>query len=313
MQDFSLKYTKLQMIIIGALFVIDVIWLNVANIKFYYDINDWLLIGLVLSFLSIVIYAYGKHNPNPSIITLYKFCLILFLFNFFAEIFCYLLYTLKEPLADPWLAALDAKIGFHAPDLVYWFEERPLLHKISGVIYDTFMSQFLIIFFYLALRNQLVDLEQFVMIYFIAILVTFSIAKFYPAAGPSYWYQFEINPEASRAVKRIFELRDQILDLRVVDGIVTFPSYHTTAAILYAFALRHQSKLIFIPATILNGLMIFSCLVNGGHYLVDLFAGMAVFAVAYLIEKRLSFYYERARKNQRPSLSKKPALTKQEV
>jgi len=56
---------------------------------------------------------------------------------------------------------------------------------------------------------------------------------------------------------------------------------------MFAYTFRHERKLIFIPILLLNGLMIFSCLSQGGHYLMDIFGGIAVFGVVAGIEKWL--------------------------
>jgi len=272
MTDFSLKYTKIQVAIIALVGFIDIIWINFSNITFYYDKQDWFYIGLLLTFLTVVIYFYEKANPHPVVISLYKLCLILFAFNFVAEILCYLAYTTNFPLADSFLASLDESLGFHAPDYVNWFRDHPIMFKISYFIYNTFTYQFLIIFFYLGLRKDLYDLEQLVMLNIFALLLTILIGGFFPAASAPFWYNYAPEPVEARAIAHMFELRNLIVDTRVVDGIITFPSYHTTMAVVYAFVLRNQKKYVFIPVLILNILMIFTCIINGGHYLIDLIA-----------------------------------------
>ena len=70
------------------------------------------------------------------------------------------------------------------------------------------------------------------------------------------------------------------LELLELGGIVTFPSFHAASAVLYVWALW-PAKLfrpLILPA---NGFMLAATPINGGHYFVDLIAGIviAVFAI----------------------------------
>ena len=58
-------------------------------------------------------------------------------------------------------------------------------------------------------------------------------------------------------------------------GLVAFPSFHTTAGILFTWALWTSPRLRW-PAVMVNGLMLVSVPVIGAHYLIDLIAGVIV-------------------------------------
>lgn len=74
-----------------------------------------------------------------------------------------------------------------------------------------------------------------------------------------------------------------ILDWSHIDGLVTFPSFHTTAAILLAWSMRNVpiARWVFL---VLNILMIVATPTHGGHYLIDVLAGavLAVASIAYV-------------------------------
>ncbi len=65
-----------------------------------------------------------------------------------------------------------------------------------------------------------------------------------------------------------------------LQGVVTFPSYHTVLAILFAYA--HRGRWSFPIFLLINCLMIASIPSEGGHYLSDVLAGagLAVVAIA---------------------------------
>jgi membrane-associated phospholipid phosphatase len=68
-----------------------------------------------------------------------------------------------------------------------------------------------------------------------------------------------------------------VLDFRKMEGLVTFPSFHTVLAIITAYAFR-GFRLLALPALVLNGAVIVSTLPEGGHYLVDVLAGALIAA-----------------------------------
>ena len=60
-----------------------------------------------------------------------------------------------------------------------------------------------------------------------------------------------------------------------MQGIVTFPSYHTVLAILFVYTHRGL-RWTFPPVAVLNGLMLAAIPSVGGHYVVDMIGGALV-------------------------------------
>jgi membrane-associated phospholipid phosphatase len=77
--------------------------------------------------------------------------------------------------------------------------------------------------------------------------------------------------------KTLIMLRTQAppLDFMKVEGLVTFPSYHTVLAIIVSYAFR-GFRFIALPAAVLNSIVVISTLPEGGHYLVDVIAGAVI-------------------------------------
>ena len=63
-----------------------------------------------------------------------------------------------------------------------------------------------------------------------------------------------------------------------LEGMVSMPSFHTTLAILFIYALRHMRYLLLFSIP-LNVTMILSTPTQGGHYLADVFAGLLLSAL----------------------------------
>lgn len=64
------------------------------------------------------------------------------------------------------------------------------------------------------------------------------------------------------------EGRLESIDLRAIDGIISFPSLHASVAVIVPFTLR-WNKLLFWPIVVLDGLMMVSAVPSGNHYLSD--------------------------------------------
>jgi membrane-associated phospholipid phosphatase len=73
-----------------------------------------------------------------------------------------------------------------------------------------------------------------------------------------------------------------VIQLNNLEGLVTFPSFHTANAILFAWALWTVPYLRWV-GLVVNGLMILSTPLTGAHYIIDVVAGtiVAVAAIAF--------------------------------
>jgi membrane-associated phospholipid phosphatase len=93
------------------------------------------------------------------------------------------------------------------------------------------------------------------------------------------------------------------LDLTKLEGLIKFPSFHTTLGVLFAYAMRGRGAL-FAAAILLNAVMIVSVLTEGGHYLVDVVSGAAIAAAALWATARLeAALARRSTKKPKPSLA----------
>lgn len=67
------------------------------------------------------------------------------------------------------------------------------------------------------------------------------------------------------------------------------PSMHTAMAILFAYALRRVPVVAYVAA-ILNAVMIASTPTHGGHYLIDVVAGVLLAVTTIMLVKRLRIH-----------------------
>jgi membrane-associated phospholipid phosphatase len=93
-----------------------------------------------------------------------------------------------------------------------------------------------------------------------------------------------------RALPPVRDGSHRVLDLFGLTGLVTFPSFHAASAVLYTWALW-PARWMRPVAIVANGLMLASTPIDGGHYFIDIFAGLAValaaIAAAHMVSRAL--------------------------
>lgn len=89
------------------------------------------------------------------------------------------------------------------------------------------------------------------------------------------------SPGELATVAHFGQLRDgtmHVFDLGNMQGLVSLPSYHTALALIFVRSMR-WTRVGFVVACVLIGLMILSTPTEGGHYLVDMAAGVGLWAL----------------------------------
>jgi hypothetical protein len=140
-------------------------------------------------------------------------------------------------------------------------------------------------------------IAEFTLAFALALIATTIISALVPAIGV--YQEIGLDP-ATLANLEPRAYLDQVRDLEPVRtgalrhldlfglaGIVTFPSFHASSAVLYAWALWPVRWMRPI-AIIANGAMLASTPIDGGHYFIDLAAGIAVAVLAIMAARAVS-------------------------
>ncbi len=203
----------------------------------------------------------------------------------FSSIYTVLMYSAAaggRPLIDDTLMDLDAALGVHLPAIVRWAQAHPGWQRGLRLCYDTLLPQTALVIGVLGLGGNGRCLECFVQRFILSALLTVGIFLWFPAAGPFEGYGYPAAADQQRYLAHFEGLRSGALDtvtLARAEGLITFPSFHTTWALLMALALRRR-RVLFVPAAILNGAVMVSTLTTGWHYAGDVLAGVLMAGVA---------------------------------
>jgi len=202
----------------------------------------------------------------------------------------YMVAAANLPMQDANLAAFDAMLGL---DWIAYFNfvyDRPALIPYAYLSYAMIVWPIFIIPVVLGLVRQHLRLRQFVLACMLTLIVTTIVSALLPALGTYHEYGVTPDPAIFKANAFIASSHDvplirdgllRTLDTTKLAGIITFPSFHAAAAILSLWAL--WSVWWMRPFALLtNGGMLLATPVVGGHYFVDIFAGvgLAILAIA---------------------------------
>jgi PAP2 superfamily len=197
------------------------------------------------------------------------------------------------PMQDFALDAIDRALGF---DWMAWFsfcaDHRVLLYA-TVLGYSMIGWPVFGVPIALGWTRRYRRLQEFTLAFVLALALTTAISIFTPAMGTYDYLHFMPDPDVFTPGAYLGQLRDlplvrdgslRHLSLDNLAGIVTFPSFHAAAAVLYLWALW-PVRWIGPFATLTNIAMLIATPIGGGHYFIDIAGGIAVAVVAIMASK----------------------------
>jgi len=212
----------------------------------------------------------------------------------------YAMQRLTFPLQDGFLIYLDAALGFDWIGYAQWVDRHAFLQALLYPAYHSIAFQIALPIFVFGAAGRLSDLRRYLLAFAIAFVATIMISALMPATGPIAFIDrdmFEIlRFTGATPVNHLTRLREAgpLVFEDFPGGIATFPSFHSTVAVLTPLVLRRQ-RWIFFPLLTLDAAMLAATITEGAHYLCDVFAGSAMAFVGYALSKhvlRLEQRYE---------------------
>ncbi len=195
-------------------------------------------------------------------------------------VFSYLcLASAHGPLVDQDLLAADRALGFDWLALYRDLLAHPRLFMAGKLIYQSLLIQGLYCTLLLGLMQQRAPMKELWRLTFIASVLCCLGALLFPALGPYKIFGFEPEGVFLPDMEHLLSHRDLVFSPGSMTGVVCFPSLHTVMALAYPYGLRRTGPIFYI-FLILNGLMLFTIPFFGGHYLVDMIAGVGVLLVS---------------------------------
>ena len=256
---------------------------------------DFLSVAPFLMFSLIIFMAgiYYRLYRNEKTIASTLIVLGIFIaFSYVSLLLNYSFIGMDRPFIDAWLADIDQRLGFVWPDAVAFVQRYPLLDSLSTAAYASSLPQLALLIPILGLSGKTWILDKLILSVFLSLAITLAIWAAYPSLGSAtYFYQQGYDVDYSGlvlgkdyvdAMLEIYNGIDRQLSLSDLEGIVSFPSFHTVLALLGILASWHVRYLRW-PYLVLNCLVILSVPVDGSHHMIDVPGGIAVGLMSFYL------------------------------
>jgi hypothetical protein len=275
-------------------------WLPTSGLAF--DPTTWpgLAHSLIYAVIAYVFYLVVSHRFSQQqdrvavflraalerFALLFRSCVLVAAIGSVGLILTYLATAAALPLRDALLVVLDQQLGFHWLSFLGATNDHPLLATLLTKAYGSTALSAQGVIVWLALRGSGERLSEFLALLCFSsvglavgmLLIPAAGANVYFAPQPQLFDNFASDGKLWGFLDTFHGLRDgslRTIDMSSVQGVVSFPSFHTMLGVIITYALRDTRALLF-PAILLNGTMIVATLPVGGHYLADVVAGAAV-------------------------------------
>lgn len=288
------NFPLLLIFLTAAIGLIDCFW--AVKAPFLVEAHAYAAVAAITGLLWAVGYFYDCWRPVPRIAAMLFGTGFLIGFTAAASVLNAMLLTVAGPRIDAMLAGADAALGFDWPAMMRAMADHPGLLKILFVVYGVLLPEIALAVVVLGLLGRIGTLYRFVLAVAIGALICFLVWTLFPAFGAMSVYHFDPALAARLGVPVDGAYGDALIRMlhdgpgRIapdnVKGLIGFPSYHATLALLLIWYLRDVRWLRW-AALVLNGLVIFATPIEGGHHWVDVFAAVPVAALSALLARRI--------------------------
>lgn len=188
------------------------------------------------------------------------------------------------PLLDDVLARLDlALFGAEWERIAGWVAARPVLEQVLVAAYFSLPAQGLVLLVAGSMLRPGERNSEFLWLGIVSMCLTAAVCVFTPAVG-------KVGHVGTGYLVLFEEIRAgawTVFTYARAEGIVTFPSFHTTLALVFTYVAWRLHPVLLVVFGPLNLVMLVSIPPIGGHYIVDLFGGAAVALVSVAVVRRI--------------------------
>ncbi len=259
-------------LVIGCLAAIDAIWAWRAGFRFE---GFRQLLPPLAGFLALGIVC-GYSVRIRWLRDLGHYAALWLAFAVVVNVASYLAATMRLPLCDGQLSALDQLIGFQWLPWFSFLRGSHVANLVLPSIYSSIILQAFASVVFFALIGSTERNRELFWIALFAAIATVAISGFVPALGPM---TADSVPKWTTTLLKIRAGTLHRATFSTMPGIIAFPSFHTVLAMVFVYVHRPPFK-TFIPIAAINALMLAATPFLGHHYLTDVIGGVAVTVIA---------------------------------
>ncbi len=278
----TLTRATLVWCLVGTMATMTIVSFALAGLSVDLRSNPWLPLAIAGLMSASVFYRYRR--PNPHLCSVTEAAAQMLLILLFGILLTYAAMTTNFPYRDAQLYAIDQALGLDRRAYLDFVNNRPLLAELAGYAYMSLLPQFALVPMVLMIANQLPNLRRWMLAFGLALIMTSALSVFAPAVAAFVYLDLtpqvyaNISSTVYTHVPTLEALRAgtfRSIPLDNLEGLITFPSFHTAGAIMFIWALR-KVPYVRWPAIALNAALIAATPIDGAHYFIDLVGGAAV-------------------------------------
>jgi hypothetical protein len=225
---------------------------------------------------------YRRRRDEPKLASALETTGQLMAFSAVGAPLSYLAATAGFPTQDRLFDGMDRALSLDWLGLLAIMKRWPELSALLHLAYLSLTVQTAVVVLLLAFTGRLAWLRVYMLAFVIAALTTIAISAMLPAEGV--WLHYGLSPNAgplpdSHTSWPVFlGLRDGSYRTFVAagaEGIITFPSLHAALAVILMAACWPVPVARWV-GMVLDTLMLIATPIEGSHYFVDVFAGIAI-------------------------------------
>jgi membrane-associated phospholipid phosphatase len=246
-----------------------------------------------------VLFVYCHWRPIPRLAHLARTGLTLALFTNAAAILSFILTGLLPlPTWDGALETADHALGLNWLDMYQWLARHPAMEASAHAVYASLGSEMLVLLITLELLGHHNQARAFLLWFMVSAIATIGFGILIPAAGAFVYYDLPVASTTDYVTQWAALRNGTLRTFNTFDaqGLVVFPSFHATLAVLCACAAR-PLRILKIPLLVLNLLIILSSPAMGGHYFIDIIAGIILAALTISLPGYIYSGISRLKKN----------------
>jgi len=227
----------------------------------------------------------GRSEAAASALTCTAFMI---LFSNAALVLNFLLLPLSRPSIDPLLMQIDGWLGYSWPAAVAFAADHPLINAVAKYAYMSTMPQITLLILVLGFAGRKKWLHLLLLSIVFTTIALVAFWALFPSHGPTAFQTLPTDVLATAKPLVASTYGREMLVMAVegkdvvtpgdVEGLIAFPSYHTTLAFICMFCALGMRPL-FPFFLLLNLAILPGTLFHGGHHLVDLPAGFVLFVL----------------------------------
>lgn len=295
--------SRLQIIMLAVVLSVgltDAVWAFAGH----FDIDAPAYAGLAL--LSAALAAggiyYDRIRAEPGLSAMLIGAGFMIAFSAAFSVFNMLLLTVSAHRIDYALAAIDRSLGFYWPAMVAWSTEHPLVNLVLRIAYTSVLPQIALMI--LCLGTRPMEIYRFCFAVMAGAAMAIGVWAFARAMGTLTVYELPrsladhislaCDPEYGRQMIWMAAHGPGHISPSDTKGLIAFPSYHAVLALLVAWHARKLAVIRWI-ALALNAVVLVATPIQGGHHVVDVFAGAVTAVLAILFSNAVLAYAARAR------------------